>query len=89
MSVDHVRRYYTDRNFSGNRVDPDQTPSDLSQHSMSTIVPLKRMTADHVRRYSTDRNFSSSSVDPDQIFHYAPSDLGQHSFPGYPYRIPP
>ena len=23
---------------------------------------------------------------PDQILHYAPSDLGQHSFPDYPYR---
>ena len=24
MSADHVRRYSTDRNFSGNSVDPDQ-----------------------------------------------------------------
>ena len=89
MSVDHVRCYSTDRNFSGNSVDPDQilhyAPSDLGQHSMS-IVPLKRMTADHVRRYSTDRNFSGNSVDPDETLHYAPFDLGQHSFPGYPYR---
>ena len=50
------------------------------------IVLLARMSADHVCRYSTDRNFSGNSVDPDQILHYAPSDLGQHSFPGYPYR---
>ena len=81
MSVDHVRRYSTDRNFSGNSVGPDQilhyAPFDLGQHSMS-IVPLKRMTADHVCRYSTDRNFSGNSVDPDQILHYVPSDLGQH-----------
>ena len=54
-----------------------------------SIVPLKRMSADHVCRYSTDRNFSGNSVDPDQILHYAPSDLGQHSFPGYPYRDTP
>ena len=89
MSVDHVHRYSTDRNVSGNSVDPDQilhyAISDLGQHSMS-IVPLKRMTADHVRCYSTDRNFSGYSVDPGQILHYGPSDLGQHSFPGYPYR---
>ena len=90
VSVDHVRRYSTDRNFSGNSVDPDQilhyAISDLGQHSMS-IVPLKRMTADHVHRYSTDRNFSGNSVDPGEILHYAPSDLGQHSFPRYPYRV--
>ena len=35
MSADHVCRYSTDRNFSGNSVDPDQilhyAPADLSQ----------------------------------------------------------
>ena len=45
--------------------------------------------AEHVRHYSRDRNFSGNSVDPDQILHYTPSDLGQHSFPGYPYRDTP
>ena len=50
------------------------------------IVLLARMSADHVRRYSTDRKFSGNSVDPDKILHYAQSDLGGHSFPGYPYR---
>ena len=54
-----------------------------------SIVPLKRVSAEHVRSYSTDRNFSGNSVDPDQILHHAPSDLGQHSFPGYPYRDTP
>ena len=52
------------------------------------IVLLARMSADHVRRYSTDRNFSGNSVDPDQILHYAPSDLGQHSFQGTLIEIP-
>ena len=36
MSADHVRRYSTDRNFSGNSVDPDQIhhyAPDLGQHA--------------------------------------------------------
>ena len=37
MSADHVRRYSTDRNYSGNSVDPDQihhyAQSDLGQHA--------------------------------------------------------
>ena len=38
MYADHVHRYSTDRNFSGNSVDPDQillhyAPSDLRQHA--------------------------------------------------------
>ena len=55
-----------------------------SDHYCTSLVPLRRMSADHDRRYSTDRNFLGNSVDPDQILHHSPSDLGQHSFPGYP-----
>ena len=51
-----------------------------------SIVPFKKMSVDHVHRYSTDRNFSGNSVDADQILHHATSDLGQHSFPGYPLK---